>query len=240
MVDQYQLVVGAIALAVGGLLAAVDLWARGLDRPGRVPVAIVGRAWALAGVAGALIGGWSTPRAVPWWIAATVVAVMAPTDRMPAAHPLGRVVPSLAVASLVGIWAAVPDTEPAVAAACALVPLAASRLRRGTPAVGGAGTAAVVVAALGAAWVGSAGRATAVAALAAVAMLVIAPAVLGWRELPHGRGRTVLVCAHLGVALVLPRAVMERDAVVALTATAVVSVALVGVAVLVRRGLVER
>jgi len=135
-----------------------------------------------------------------------------------------------------------PDTEPAVAVAFALAPLTLLTLlhgRRGQV-VGPAGTAALVVAVLGAAWVGSAGRIVGVAAIGTVGLLAVAPAVLGWRVLPAGTGRTALIVAQAAAGLVLPRAVMQRSIAATVIATLVVTMALMCVAVLVRRDLDER
>lgn len=233
MVDRYQLVVAAVAFGVGVVVALVDHWVRVVARPDAVTTAAAVRMWAIAGLAGALVGGWLTPRSLPWWAAASILVVV--PDRPQSPHPLGRLAPLLCLVSLAGVWSAVPDTEAAVAMAAVLVPLAASHARRG-PSPGPAGSAALAVGVLGAVWVGSAGRGAALAAAAAVGMLVIAPAVLGWGELPRGRGRTMLVVSHVVVALVLPRAVMERSAAVAAGAALTLSAVLVGVAELVRRG----
>jgi hypothetical protein len=233
MVDRYQLVVAAVAVGVGALIALLDHWARVVARPDAFTAAAVTRVWAVAGLSGALIGGWLSPRTVPWWVAASIVVVV--PDRPSSPHPLGRLAPVLCLVSLAGVWSAVPDTEAAVAMGAVLAPLAASHLRRG-PSPGPAGTAALVVGVLGAVWVGSAGRGAALTAVAAVGMLLIAPAVLGWGELPPGRDRTAVVVSHVAVALVLPRAVMERPAPVAAGAAVALSAVLVGVAALVRRG----
>ena len=72
------------------------------------------------------------------------------TTRPPViAHPLGEWTVALTVVSLVGVWSAVPDTEPPLAAGCVLVGLGAERLVAGR-AVGRPGTAALVVAVAGA------------------------------------------------------------------------------------------
>lgn len=207
MVDRYQLVLAAVALVVGVIVVAVDHWARVRTRPDALTRTLAARTWALSGLAGALLGGWMSPRSLPWWVAACLVGVFA--DRPGSPHPMGRLTPLLCLVSLVGVWSAVPDTEPAVAMAGVMVPVAVVRARRGPP-PGPAGTAALVVGVVGAAWVGSAGRGAGLAAAAAVGMVLIAP-------------------------LVLPRAVMERPAGAAVAVALVVSGALAGVALLVRR-----
>ena len=232
MVDRYQLVLAAVALVAGVVVVAVDHWAQVRTRPDALTRTLTARTWALTGLVGALLGGWMSPRALPWWVAACLVGVFA--DRPASPHPMGRLTPLLCVVSLVGVWSAVPDTEPAVAMAGVMVPVAVARARRGPP-PGPAGTAALVVGVVGAAWVGSAGRGAGLAAAAAVGMVLIAPLVLGWGEQPPGRGRAALVAAHVAVALVLPRAVMERPAGPAVAVALVVSGALAGVALLVRR-----
>lgn len=232
MVARYQLTVALVALVVGIVLAGVDRWARDPARRDAVTGIVVARVWALAALAGSLIGGWMSSRVLPWWIAA--IAVLLVPDQPSRPHPLGRWATAMALLSLVGVWSAVPDTEPAVASAAVLAPLAASRWRRG-PAPGPAGTAALAVLVVGAAWVGSAGRGAGLAAAAAVGMVVVAPAVLGWGRLPAGRASGVLVVAHAAVALVLPRAVMREPASTAAAVALAVSVGLVVVAGLVRR-----
>ena len=124
VIDRYQITVAAVAVVAGALIAAIDHWARTIARPDAFTVRMIARSWAIAGLAGALIGGWLSPRSTPWWIAA--VAVLLPADGGGVdrrAHPLGRSVPVLALVGLVGVWSAMPDTEPAVAVAFTLAPL---------------------------------------------------------------------------------------------------------------------
>jgi len=245
VVDRYQITVAAVALVAGVLVAGIDVWARSVARPDAVTTRLLARSWATAGLAGALIGGWQSPRSTLWWIAAVAVVVPGDGDGDRRPHPLGRSVPVLALIGLVGVWSAMPDTEPAVAIAFALAPLTAltalTLLHRGRgQVVGPAGTAALVVGVLGAAWVGSAGRVVGVAAIGTVAVLAFAPAVLGWRVLRPGPGRTALIAAQAAAGLVLPRAVMQRSVPTTILATLVVTMALMCVVVLVRRDLDER
>ena len=240
MIDRYQITVAAVALVAGLLVASIDVWARSTARPDAVTTRLLARSWGIAGLAGALIGGWQSPRSTLWWLAAIAVLVPGDGDRRP--HPLGRSVPVLALIGLVGVWSAMPDTEPAVAVAFALAPLTALTVLHGGrgQVVGPVGTAALVVGVLGAAWVGSAGRVVGVVAVGTVAVLAFAPAVLGWRVLRPGPGRTVLIAAQAAAGLVLPRAVMQRSVPTTILATLVVTMALMFVAVLVRRDLDER
>jgi hypothetical protein len=204
MVDRWHLVLAAWSLGAGALVMTLDLVA---------PVAIRWHAVGLATLTGALLGGWGNERVWPWWLAAA--AVVALPDRGRPGHPLGPGAPLLAVVGLVGVWMAVPDTEPPLAAACVLGPLAVRRLRSG-PSVGPAGTAGLVVSVLGAVWVGSAGRGAALAAACAVGMVAVLPLSVGMGPDRLGRRRRSWVyAAHGAAVLVVPRSVMRLDVVAA-------------------------
>ncbi len=198
-VDRYHVALGATALAVGLALAVIEWWS---------PEGVRRRAIAVAGLAAALLGGSGTARAWPWWLAAGLVVIVADDGAAEDQHPLGRSVGVLAVAGLIGVWVAVPDTEPPLVAAVLLTPLVASQAARGRP-VGRAGTAALVVAVLGAVWVGSAGRGSALAAVCAVGAVAVAPLVLGLTRPLVGPRWWTLAGAHLVVVLAVPRVVMR-------------------------------
>lgn len=217
---RYHLTLAVVALAVGAGVAVADGRSPGVRR----------RALGAAGLAGALLGGWGSPRGWPWLVAAALLVVA--EDRPEPAHPLGRLVPALTVVSLAGVWAAVPDTEPPLAAALVLLPSALLRAARGTR-TGVAGTAALVVAVLGAVWVGSAGWGAALASAGAVGAVAVAPAVARFGREWRGRAAAVVVAAHLVVALVVPRLVMRRSPAVAAAAALAALAALGGVAAVV-------
>lgn len=221
--ERYHLALAVVSLLVGVVVGVAD------DRVPRLRP----RALAAAALTGAVIGGWGSSRWWPW-PAAAVLAVLVP-DRPDPVHPLGRWVPVLVVASLAGVWAAVPDTEPPLAAAAVLAPVAVARAVRGAR-TGVAGTAALTVAVLGAVWVGSAGRGAALATVGAVGAVVAAPAAVGFGRELRGRATGVVVAAHLVVALAVPRLVMSRSPVVAAAVSAAALVAVTAtVAVVARR-----
>jgi hypothetical protein len=198
VVERYHLGLAAAALLAGVAVAAADRWAP----------AVAGRhGVGLAGLAGAVLGGWGNPRWLPWLAAAAVVAAVPDGERP--AHPLGRWVVPLTVAGLVGVWSAVPDTEAPLVAGAALAPLGALRAAGGRT-VGPAGTAALVAAVAGAAWVGSAGWGSALAAgVVGLGMVAVAPAVAGVGAGPlAGRPLVAVVAAHLAVVLTVPRLVI--------------------------------
>lgn len=175
------------------------------------------RSTAVAGLAGAVLavvwtGGRTSPPRWPWLVAAALVVLVA--DRPEPTHPMGRFVPALAVVSLVGVWASVPDTEPPLAAAAVLAPLALVRVVLG-PRTGVAGTATLVAAVLGPVWVGSAGWGAARATACAVGAVAVAPAVMGFGLELRGRAALVVAAAHVAVALAVPRLLMWRSVAVA-------------------------
>ena len=166
MAERYHL-----ALASWALLTGAALLLLGRMLPERASAHALGA----AGFAGALLGGWGSGRALPWVLAAGVVALRA--DRPPGCHPLGEWVLPATLVSLIGVWAAVPDTEPALAAGCVLAPFAMARVLNHRSA-GPAGTAALLVMVIGSVWVGSAGWGRALATLSTVGMVAVAPLVL--------------------------------------------------------------
>lgn len=206
MIERYHLGLAAAAL-VGGVVVLVAVvsvpWLRT-------------RAVASTAACGALvvwIGGAAGDGVVGdrgaalWPVAAALLVVPADDDRRP--HPLGRFTLVLTVVALAGIWAAVPDTEAPLAVALTLTPLASWHLIKGTV-PGPVGTAAVVVAVLGAAWVGSAGWGSALASMGSVGLIATAPLLNGFREVADRSALSVLVGLQSVVGLLLPRLVMSR------------------------------
>ncbi len=197
--ERYHVVLGATALAVGLAVAVVEWWS---------PAIVSRRLLAVAGLAGAVLGGWGTARAWPWWLAAGLVVIVADDGAPEHQHPLGRSAGILAAVGLVGVWAAVPDTEPPLVVAALLTPVVASQAVRHRS-IGRAGTAALVVSVLGAVWVGSAGWGSALAAVCAVGAVGVAPLVLGFARPLVGPAWWTLLGAHLVVVLSVPRPVMR-------------------------------
>ncbi len=225
MVERWHLVLAAAALGAGVAIAIVDRWG---------PRFVSSRTVGLAGLAGALLGGWGNARWLPWLVPAAVVAVLA--DSGEPAHPLDRWVVLLTVVSLVGVWSAVPDTEAPLAAGCALAPIALMWAVRGVT-VGPVGTVALVVAVTGPVWVGSAGWGAALATVVVVGMVAVAPVVAGFgADHLTGTGRRVVIGVHVAVALLVPRLLMRRSVAVATVGAVAVVAAELVVAWLARSG----
>lgn len=230
MWQRYHMGDALLALGDGVVLAAVlvglGLLAGKFDRPvvNRLAGSVTARWLALAGMIGAVLGSAGSPRAAPWLVAA--IAVLLLPDEPTRSHPFGRWTALLAVVSLAGIWSAVPDTEPPLMTAMVLVP-SALWWARTDRSPGPAGTAALVVAGGGAAWVGSAGWGSALATVCAVGAVAVAPAVLGFGRRLTGRALVAVAGVHLVVALVVPRSIMRREVPVAAGA-AVVALLVVG------------
>jgi len=215
-VDRYHVVLGAEALLVGVLVAALDRWS---------PAALRTRYLALAGVVAALLGGWGSARIWPWLLVAGALLLSRDDATSEHQHPLGRWTGPLALAGLVGVWAAVPDTEPPLVAAAVLLPLVSLRSVQRRP-IGPTDTAVLVVAVLGAVWVGSAGWGAALAASCAIGATAVAPAVLGFGRHLAGAAFGWLAATHLVVVLLVPRLVM-RWSVPAAWGTAVLALILI-------------
>lgn len=219
MIERYHLVLAAQALLVGGFVALLDRWG---------PSPVRNRIVAASAFAGACLGAWGNPRALPWLLPALVLVI--PGDQPERSHPLGRWTVAMTVMSLAGVWSAVPDTEAPLAAGCVLVPSAVTRALGGRS-VGPAASGALAIAVLGAAWVGSAGWGAALASCVAVGMVLVAPGVVGFVATPlSARPIGLLVFGHLPVALFVPRAVAFRSVPVAIAIDVVVCAWLVLVA----------
>jgi hypothetical protein len=213
VLERYHLDLAVVALAFGVLVALVESF---LPR-------ISSRVVAIAAAGGALLGSWGNPRGALWVIPAIVVVLWADDPEEP--HPLGRYTVALAVVALAGIWAAVPDTEPPLAAACALFPISVSYTAKGRI-PGPAATLALVVAMAGAVWVGSAGWGAALATVGAVGLIATGPLVIGFGKVIHTRRAFVLVALQGLVGLLLPRFVMTRSVAVAVGVVIAVNLAL--------------
>jgi len=198
VVERWHLYLAAWAVAAGVVVVAAEL---------RAPVWIRDRSVAVAGLTGALLGSLDSARSVIWVMLAVLLVM--PADRQRPPHPLGAMTVTAAMVSLVGVWSAVPDTEPPLAAGCVLAVVGAERLWSRRP-VGPPASAALVVAVVGAAWVGSAGSTPAIASAAAVGMVLCAPAVLGFRKLDLQRA-AALAAVHVVGALTVPRLLMRQD-----------------------------
>ncbi len=198
-VDRYHLGLALVALLAGAVVAAPDR---------RLP-AVSRRAVGLAALVGALLGGRGIDGAVIWCLFLALVAAL--PDRGEPPHVLEQWAVPFALVSLVGIWTAVPDTEPPLALACALAPVALAWVVR-KRSVGPVGTAALVAGVVGAVWVGSAGRTAVLVSVVALGMVAIAPLVsLGRQWHPSGQGWIVLGVVHAVVALGVPRQLLDVD-----------------------------
>ncbi len=209
VVERYHLMLAAWAVGAGLVCAAASRMA---------PSFVQHRLVALAGLTGAVLGAWNDPRGWPWLVAAALVLAWADDPGRP--HPLGEWAAPLAVVSLIGVWASVPDTEPALAAGAVLAPLALALAVTHRP-VGPAGTIALGVAVLGPVWVGSAGWGAALATVSAIGVVVAAPLVDGFRRATLSRaGWAVVVAAQVLIALPLSRVIMRQSVVVAVMLSA--------------------
>jgi hypothetical protein len=198
VIERYHLVLAAIALATGTVLAVLDRRGPKMLRD-RVPGLVLSAAALLSVIVG--VAHW-----FPWFVVAAVA--VAPPDEGEPAHPLGSWTWLLAVVSLVGIWASVPDTEPALAAGACLAPVAIGRRITGRP-PGPVGTAILVALVAGAAWVGAAERVAPLCTASAVGAVLVAPLLLGYRRALTGAGLAVVAVVHCATALAGSRTIMS-------------------------------
>lgn len=240
LVDRYQVGLALVALGAGGLIALLD---RRVRRDIAAPVlatVVSGRALASIGLVACIVGGWGSTRALPWLIAATAVALY--PDRSDRSHPLGSMVMPMCIASLIGLWAALADTEPAVASLFALLPIVVARTGE-TPSrglsPGPAGSAALVVMVGGTAWVGSAGLPVLATVVCSIGMIGVAPIVIGWNRVGRPCSRW-LAGAHMATALVVPRALMRAGWIEAILVAGLVTAALFGAAAICGPGCRDR
>lgn len=201
----------AIALAAGCLVA----WAEGAG-----PTWLAWRWTGCVAVASMGLSMWLGSVRPPAGLLVAVV-LLVPEDRPPPVHPAGAWAPLLLYPGLLGAWASVPDTEPALTVAGCLLPVALVRLAQGRHPGVAASWSLVALGALAGA-LGSNSRAVGVAAAAGVGVVAVAPIVAGFRSRPLPEARVaVLAVVQLAVALPVARLVMGRPVAVVLAVTAV-------------------
>lgn len=231
LIGRYQVVLACVSLAVGSAVVLADRLARHRHVGRPAADAFSARLLGAAGVAGCVLGGWAHPGVGIWLVAAVLAAV--PADGGETTHPLGTAVVPMTLASIAGLWLAVPDTEPAVAMSCVLIPVAVWENHKGVrPAP--AGTVALAVMVSGVALVGAAGRPVVVAGLCSVVMIIAVPIMTGWHRITVRSHRLTLVGAHMVVVLSVPRLLMGRTWRVSLLVAALITSALLVVSASVR------
>ena len=221
MLTPHLVLIGVVGVVLGGAVVAVDRWG---------PTWLRARTFALVGVVAlgcsVQLGSVDLPVALVLGAALCTVRerVVVGEDTV-SQHPLGPLAPALTVASLVGVWASVPDVEPAVAAGACLTPVALwwwlGRRR-----IGATETAVLTSVVLVAAVLGSAGWPVVLAAAATVGMVLVAPVVLGVAGGAFvGAALVALIVTHLAVSVPAGRLALHRpwsaSAVIAATTLAV-------------------
>lgn len=206
VLSAHLILIGIVGVALGGAVVAVDHWG---------PVFLRARLFALVGVAalGCSVQFGSVDLPVALVLSFAMVAVReraAVGEDAGSQHPLGSLAPALTVASLIGVWASVPDVEPALAAGACLSPVALwwwVRRRR----LGSAETAVLTSLVFAAAVLGSAGWPVVIAAAATIGMVLVAPLVLGFiGGACTGSALAALIVAHLVVSVPAGRVAMQR------------------------------
>ncbi len=207
MLSAHLIVIGVVGVALGVGVLLVDRWG---------PVWLRARVFALVGAVAlgcsVQLGSVDLPVALVLAVAMLLVRERAAVgEDADSQHPLGPLAPALVVASLVGVWASVPDVEPALAGGACLTPVAIwwwLRRRR----VGPAETAVLTSIVLAAAVLGSAGWPVVLAACATVGMVLVAPLVLGFvGGACTGAAMIALVVAHLLVSVPAGRLALDRS-----------------------------
>jgi len=173
--DRYHGDLALRAAGVGTVLASgwfvASRW-RARSRPGSDPVRLRhgGRVAVGAVVAAAVL---THERYLTVWRLVGLVAIVATAVAVPAGRrPDRRIVGVLTLVSLVGVWAAVPDTEPALIAAAVLgVGVITGTTQGGWRADRVAAIALVSITA----WIGARGRIEAIGGLACLGLLVTLP-----------------------------------------------------------------
>ena len=207
MLSAHLIVIGVVGVALGVGVVMVDRWG---------PVWLRARVFALVGAVAlgcsVQLGSVDLPVALVLAVAMLLVRERAAVgEDADSQHPLGPLAPALVVASLVGVWASVPDVEPALAGGACLTPVAIwwwLRRRR----VGPAETAVLTSIVLAAAVLGSAGWPVVLAACATVGMVLVAPLVLGFvGGACTGAAMIALVVAHLLVSVPAGRLALDRS-----------------------------
>jgi hypothetical protein len=207
VLSAHLIVIGVVGVALGVGVLLVDRWG---------PVWLRARVFALVGAVAlgcsVQLGSVDLPVALVLAVAMLLVRERAAVgEDADSQHPLGPLAPALVVASLVGVWASVPDVEPALAGGACLTPVAIwwwLRRRR----VGPAETAVLTSIVLAAAVLGSAGWPVVLAACATVGMVLVAPLVLGFvGGACTGAAMIALVVAHLLVSVPAGRLALDRS-----------------------------
>jgi hypothetical protein len=207
VLSAHLIVIGVVGVALGVGVVMVDRWG---------PVWLRARVFALVGAVAlgcsVQLGSVDLPVALVLAVAMLLVRERAAVgEDADSQHPLGPLAPALVVASLVGVWASVPDVEPALAGGACLTPVAIwwwLRRRR----VGPAETAVLTSIVLAAAVLGSAGWPVVLAACATVGMVLVAPLVLGFvGGACTGAAMIALVVAHLLVSVPAGRLALDRS-----------------------------
>ena len=158
----------------------------------------VGSALALSVLLSAAVGSVR-----PWVALVLAVAsvVVLPPDDPPPVHPLGVWTPLFVAVSLAGVWASVPDTEPALTAAACMAPTAVLHGRAGRAPGRGASVSFVVMVSL-AAVLGANSRGVALVAAAGVGVVLVAPLVCGFASRSLSGGSIAILFAVQAVVSV--------------------------------------
>ncbi len=202
LVVRQQLGLAVTAGMLGVVIALVDR---------RGPLVFRVRAVGLVGAVAVLLGvRYGSVRPLAGALVALLLVLPGDDEDGPV-HPLGPWALPLAVASMVGVWASVPDVEPALATGSALAPLALVRaVDRRT--VGRIGTGVLVVLVVAVAALGANSRAVVVAAAATVGMVLVAPLVAGFRPSPLRGGPLAVMVATQVVAVPAARLAVRQPA----------------------------
>jgi hypothetical protein len=230
LIDRYQLWIVLLGLLPGSIAAL-------LGRFG--PPLLSRRALGLAVAAGAVLSSVWGPTAAGVAAAFAVACLVVP-DSGGQRHPLDRAVYPASLASLAGVFVAVPDVEVALSFIGCLLPIALVRSARG-PVPRRWGTVMLTATVVLSVLVGAPSDWTSArASLACSGMLVAAPLVLWRGDLPLGRRYVQwLAAVHLVAAVPVGRLVMRAEPELAV-AVAVGSFAVQVGAAAVVRGQVRR
>jgi len=207
MLTPHLIVIGIVCVVLGTAVVALDRWG---------PTWLRSRTFALVGAVAlgcsVRLGSVELPVALVLAVALLSVRERAAAGEDPVSqHPTGPLAPALVVASLVGVWASVPDVEPALAAGACLMPVAVwwwvGRRR-----VGSTETAVLTSVVLAAAVLGSAGWPVVLAASATVGMVLVAPVILTFAGgACTGAALAALVATHLLVSVPAGRLALHRS-----------------------------
>lgn len=161
----------------------------------------------LAGLVGAAMSALAVPTTLPWWSRLLVpcIAAVAALGLSSAARGPAWAAPTLLGAAIVGIWAAVPDTEAVLIAAGVLAPGIAVSIWSGTGCCHPAPWPTAIMT-TGVAGLASVGRPAALpGALACWAVLITVPLVRAGRRRANRFRWIVLLPLHLAVVAAASR-----------------------------------